>query len=94
MDKRAERIEDEQPLSRRGFAKLAAAGLLAAGVGATTLRQVGAREAQPGDTRHGRGGDDVSAAREAEPGDNRGGTGGADDPAGDDRGGRRKRGRR
>lgn len=90
-------IDEIQPLSRRGFARLAVAGLLATGIGSATLRGVAAREKEAGDDRkgRGRGRDDVSAAREAEPGDDRGsGGGGADDPAGDDRGGRRKRRRR
>ena len=44
-------IDPLRPLTRRGFARLGAAGLLAAGVGSLTLAQVSAREAEPGDDR-------------------------------------------
>jgi len=49
-------VDAEQTLTRRGFAKLAMAGVLVAGTASIVARQVTAREAEPGDDRgrHGR----------------------------------------
>ena len=71
-------VIDEKLLTRRGFAMLVPAGLIAAGVGSLTLAQVAARETEPGDDRGGQGNDDP-------PGDDHGGNGN-DDPPGDDHG--------
>jgi hypothetical protein len=73
-----ERAGEDRLLTRRGFAMLVPAGLIAAGVGSLTLAQVSAREAEPGDDRGGHGNDDPL-------GDDRGGNGN-DDPPGDDHG--------
>ena len=74
--------EESQALTRRGFARLALAGLLASGLGISTLRAAVARELEPGDD-HGSGGHGADDP----PGDDHGSGGhGADDPFGDDHG--------
>jgi hypothetical protein len=58
--------QDQDPLTRRDFAVLAMAGLLAAGVASLTVAQASARESEPGDDHGGHGNDDG-------PGDDHGG---------------------
>lgn len=77
-----ELADDPVSMTRRHFAALAMAGMLAAVSGAAAWANVSARESEPGDD-HGGGGNGADDP----PGDDRGSGGnGTDDPPGDDRG--------